>query len=191
MYNMTEVINVNKKLIRQQKVAFLKGHRKYRDEVLLLRQLFKCEDWKNASSVGITLSMAHEINTFDIIKYALIEGKSVYVPHCDYSSKRMDFVKFQSPDELIEDAKGILAVQEPHEINNHLDLLIVPGVAFDERGYRIGYGGGFYDRFLACFTGKAVSLALEGQITALEPEPFDEPVHLVITEERLLTGVRT
>ncbi|TDM13137.1 5-formyltetrahydrofolate cyclo-ligase [Macrococcus lamae] len=181
---------MNKKNIRQEKLAFLKSSNKYNEEVILLRKLFELDEWKNASAVGVTLSMSHEINTYEIIKFALIQGKKVYVPHCDYKNKSMNFVKFTSPDTLYKDDKGIMAVKEPHVINNQLDLLIVPGVAFSESGYRIGYGGGFYDRFLAQFKGTAVSISLEGQLTSIEPEVFDEPVHLVITEQRTLTGVR-
>ncbi|UTH12952.1 5-formyltetrahydrofolate cyclo-ligase [Macrococcus equipercicus] len=181
---------MDKKSMRQEKLKFLKETAKYKQEVLLMRKLFQLDAWHKASSIGITLSMTHEINTYEIIKFALVQGKSVYVPHCDYHQKTMDFVKFSSIDELQEDEKGILMVTGARDINNEMDLLIVPGVVFDLKGYRIGYGGGYYDRFLADYKGTAVSLALEGQLAEIAPESFDEPVHQIITEQRILTGVR-
>jgi 5-formyltetrahydrofolate cyclo-ligase len=68
-----------------------------------------------------------------------------------------------------------------------IDLLVVPGLVFDRSGYRIGYGGGYYDRYLAHFKGAAVSLAFNDQIGENLPhEEFDIPVEQVITETGLL-----
>lgn len=181
---------MDKKTLRQQMIKTLKSTKKYSNEIIILRNLIARPEWMNAETIGITLSMAHEINTFDIIKWALVEGKEVFVPHCDYKKKQMDFVLFTTIDDLIMDEKNIAAVPSPHTINNQPDLVIVPGVAFNEQGYRIGYGGGYYDRFLETYQGNTISLALEAQITDFEPEQFDEPVHLVITEKRTIDGVR-
>jgi 5-formyltetrahydrofolate cyclo-ligase len=66
-----------------------------------------------------------------------------------------------------------------------LDLLIVPGVVFDERGFRIGYGGGYYDRFLTHYKGTAISLLLENQLIHEMPvEAHDQRVDWLITEQR-------
>jgi len=65
--------------------------------------------------------------------------------------------------------------------------LIVPGLVFNEKGYRIGFGGGFYDRFLADYHGKTVSLAFDFQVMKEIPtESFDLPVQIIITNERVI-----
>lgn len=181
---------MDKRTLRREMINKMKNTHKYVIEVELLKRLIQRQEWKEAQSIGITLSMDHEINTFDIIKWAQVAGKQVFVPQCDYHSKEMDFVLFNSKDDLVLDEKNILAVPAPHTINNHPDLVIVPGVAFNEKGYRIGYGGGYFDRFLDIYDGPTIALAMEEQITSWQPDEYDEPVHLIITEERMIDGVR-
>jgi len=179
-----------KKRIRKEVILYLKEKDKYLAEIELLRALFESNEWKNAQSIGVTLSMDHEISTENIIRFALIENKKVYVPNCDYQNKTMNFVRFHSPADLHKDEKGILAVESPTEINNEVDLLVVPGLGFNTNGYRVGYGGGYYDRFLSSFKGRTVSLILDAQIMDIPIDDFDQPVHRIITEKRIITGVR-
>ena len=71
-----------------------------------------------------------------------------------------------------------------------LDIVIVPGLAFDPQGYRIGYGGGFYDRTLPkwCPPAIAIGVAFDLQLASEVPrEPWDIPVDLIVTDQRVLT----
>lgn len=179
-----------KKDIRRNVISYLKETDKYSAEIELLKSLFQSTEWQQADSIGVTLSMDHEVSTENIIRFALIENKKVYVPNCDYKNKTMDFVRFHSPSDLYKDEKGILAVKHPTEVNNEIDLLLVPGLAFNREGYRIGYGGGYYDRFLSSFKGQTVSVILDAQLMKIPVDDFDQPVHKIITEKRIITGVR-
>ena len=100
-----------------------------------------------SSKISIVLSMLHEVNTYDIIETAIKMGKQIYVPHTDYNENHMTFKQLLSLNDISKDAKGINYSTSNTATTNELDLIIVPGVAFNKDGYRIGYGGGYYDRF--------------------------------------------
>ena len=89
--------------------------------------------------------MTHEVDTYPIIETMLSDGKKVFVPNTNYKLKEMNFKQLLSLNRLEKDEKGLLYVNDDTEITDQLDL-IVPGVAFRDDGYRIGYGGGYYDK---------------------------------------------
>ena len=93
-----------------------------------------------------------EIPTFHIIEQAWHEGKEVAVPKCNPENKAMEFKKITSFEQLESVYSGLLEpVAETVKVRDQhdLDLLIVPGLAFTKDGYRLGFGGGYYDRFLS------------------------------------------
>jgi len=74
---------------------------------------------------------------------------------------------------------------------SRLDVLVVPGIGFDEMGRRIGFGKGYYDRVLETFSGMAIGLAYEFQILKEIPcDPLDRPCHWVVTEKRVIQGAQ-
>ncbi|MFD2925972.1 5-formyltetrahydrofolate cyclo-ligase [Halobacillus naozhouensis] len=154
-------------------------------------QLFQSALWKSAEVVAVTISLTHEWSTHPIIEAAWDQGKKIVVPKCDPELKILTFYDLQSYEQLEVVYYGL---QEPSPAKSQaiekkeIDLLIVPGLIFDRKGYRIGFGGGFYDRFLADFNGVTVSLVSEKQVTEeLPSEGFDIPVQHIITEENWLT----
>ncbi|MEK3931528.1 5-formyltetrahydrofolate cyclo-ligase [Bacillus sp. FSL R7-0642] len=145
------------------------------------------KEWAEAKTVGITLSMENEVNTYAIIEKAWEEGKKVVVPKCNKETRTMSFRQISNFDQL---EIVYMNLREPipartEEVNaNDIDLQIVPGVAYTERGERIGYGGGYYDRYLLHYKGKTLSLAYSFQIVEHIPvEPFDKNVEKIITEK--------
>lgn len=151
---------------------------------------FKKEDsYKKARGIFIYIGFGSEINTKVIIEDALKKGKEVYVPKV--KGKEMLLIKIDSLENLVTSSYGIL---EPIGDNNNfdvdkLDLLVMPGVAFDNSGNRIGYGGGYYDRFLEKNKTNAekIALAYEFQILNLiNNEKHDVKVDKIITEERII-----
>ncbi|AZJ22364.1 5-formyltetrahydrofolate cyclo-ligase [Bacillus wiedmannii] len=149
--------------------------------------LYAQKEWAEAKTIGITLSMENEVNTYAIIEKAWEEGKKVVVPKCNKGTRTMSFRQISNFDQL---EIVYMNLREPipartEEVNaDDIDLQIVPGVAYTERGERIGYGGGYYDRYLVHYKGKTLSLAYSFQIVEHIPvEPFDKNVEKIITEK--------
>lgn len=146
--------------------------------------------WQDAKTIGTTVSRRREINTTPLIQKAWKQGKAVAVPKADPQVKAMDFRKIHSYQDVETAYAGI---QEPIEeltesvSNDDIDLLMVPGLLFDRQGYRIGFGGGYYDRYLIAYNKAAVSLALDMQVIDSVPkESFDRPVDFVVTETKVI-----
>jgi 5-formyltetrahydrofolate cyclo-ligase len=143
--------------------------------------------WVNANTIGITISNFPEVDTYQIIRRAWEQGKRVVVPKCIPEGKKMDFRQLKQFNQLesvyfglYEPMESLTLLVDPKEI----DLIIVPGLAFDKSGYRIGFGGGYYDRFLENFKGHTLSLCFSEQIVECVPtEVHDIPVEKTITNE--------
>ncbi|MDG0842549.1 5-formyltetrahydrofolate cyclo-ligase [Staphylococcus equorum] len=175
---------MSKKVLRQDKIelmkSFMSNNHKQASDEYLANHLFDTSEYKSAKRVGIVLSMPHEVNTYSIIEQMLNEGKTVFVPETNYKSKKMTFKHVDSLDHIGPDDKEINHVVADTEISNQLDLLIVPGVVFNHSGYRIGYGGGYFDKFLSQNAQPTISLLYDFQLGDFEVESHDQPVEKLI-----------
>lgn len=149
------------------------------------RRFLAEENVLRASVIGITISNYPEVDTEEIIKSLWKLGKTVVVPKCTIKDRTMTFYKIESFDVL---ETVYMHLKEPNPListavsQNDIDLLVVPGIVYDFTGYRIGYGGGYYDRYLSGYTGHTVSLAFDFQVCSLvEREYYDLPVDQIIT----------
>lgn len=167
------------------KLSNLDEDYKKRHEHTLKSELLAYIKENNFKSVGIVLSMPHEMDTDNIILSLLEDGIEVYNPVCDYDKKIMNFYPFTSMEEVTKDEKGI-RIPPVTSPKNDFDLVVVPGLVFDGAGYRIGYGGGYYDKFLKDFNGHKVSVIFEEQFGTVEKESHDIPVDFIITPDRKL-----
>ncbi|MDC3413388.1 5-formyltetrahydrofolate cyclo-ligase [Aquibacillus sp. 3ASR75-11] len=171
-------------------VHTLKNNDKETIEKWFYHDLFATSYWKNASSIGITISRRHEWNTIPIVKKAWEQNKTVSVPKCFPEDKRLVFYQITSMDQLERVYMDLLEpiVSQTIEINcQDIDLLIVPGLLFDSHGFRIGYGGGYYDRYLKNYPNETVSLASTNQLIEKVPtDQYDIPVDHLITNMGLL-----
>ena len=127
-----------------------------------------------------------EVETRDLIARALRGGKRVLCPRAERGPRRLEHYEIRSLDELEQTALGLW---EPNPSRAtpadpaDADLVLVPGIAFDRRGHRIGYGAGYYDRFLATCGATTVGLAYSFQVReALPHERHDVPVNVIVTE---------
>ncbi len=143
--------------------------------------------FQNSKHVLFYYPHQNEVHTLELIK-TYLAAKKIYLPKI---SRKGEFEPWLCEDlnQLPLNKYGIPEPSEgmkpPHE---RLDLIILPGVAFDPKGNRIGMGKGYYDRFLAHQKGVIkVALAYENQIfDELPKDPYDEPVDMIITEKRVI-----
>lgn len=147
-----------------------------------------------AEIVGVTISSFPEVDTTELIKYCWQIGKQVVVPRCIPSTRGMDFYFLTDFSEL---ENVYMKLMEPRiDVCNYaapeeIDLLLVPGVAFIKEGYRIGFGGGYYDRYLADYKGSTRSLAFDLQLMeSISIESHDVPVQAIITESQWIDAKR-
>lgn len=170
-------------------MGFSENERKHIDQ-LLLTGLLETSLWKNANTIGITISGGFEWDTEPIIQAAWQTHKTVCVPKCMPREKKLTFRRITKFSEL-EKAHFNLMEPIPEKTEtiskNNIDLLLVPGIVFDRQGYRIGFGGGYYDRFLTDFPNDTLSLIHSIQlIDHIPKESFDIPVGYILTEKKLL-----
>ncbi|EOH87709.1 5-formyltetrahydrofolate cyclo-ligase [Enterococcus pallens] len=150
----------------------------------IYRKFFQSDLWLSATSIGVTIATDFEFPTAPLIQRALLEGKKVAVPKS--LPKRQLIFYWIDKTTTFELSK--FGVEEPisdEQANpDELDLVVVPGLIFKENGYRIGFGGGFYDRFLANYSGRTASFVFVEQLMeSWEEEPFDLPVQQLFIGE--------
>lgn len=154
-----------------------------RDQRILERILHT--DWyAQAQSIYTYVSYRAEVDTKKLIQQAWKDGKNVAVPKV--CGEIINFYQIYSMDELEPGIKGILEPMEHCPLREEQDaVIIVPGAVFDLERYRIGYGGGFYDRYLETHPNyRSVALAYECQFVDSVPrQPWDRKLDCIITEE--------
>ncbi len=142
--------------------------------------------YQEAKVIATYLSFSHEFQTQGLIDQALRDGKKVLIPKT-YPKGRMEFVVYD-PQQLKKTSFGLLEPQGDLEVvdASQIDLIHVPGLAFTREGYRIGYGGGYYDRYLEHFTGQSLSTIYPCQVQEFNSEDHDIPVQEVLIYEENL-----
>jgi len=156
----------------------------------IFNKIINLDLYKEAKNIFIYLSFGSEIDTKPIIDRALEDGKEVYIPKVYKVNREMKAIRLNNFDDLEENSMGIL---EPKDDSNfiakeNIDLIIVPGAVFDLEGNRIGYGGGYYDRFLSNIKDRRnkVVLAYDLQILDnIEAEEHDIKMDYILTNSRI------
>ena len=164
----------------------LSQEQKHAIDQALTERLLHHPFYREAKVIATYLSFPHEFHTQGLIEQALKDGKKVLIPKT-YPKGRMDFVVYD-PQQLVKTSFGLLEPQGELEVvdASQIDLIHVPGLAFTTKGYRIGYGGGYYDRYLEQFTGHTLSTVYHYQVQDFIPENHDIPVQEVLVDERNL-----
>ncbi len=160
---------------------------KSRNELLIYQHLFASQIWKQAETVGITISNPQELDTKPLIAQALSFGKVVCVPKT-FSGRKMKFFQLTAHTKIIKSKFGVFEPQNEYGFVSpaKIDLLVVPGLAFSANGDRLGFGGGFYDRFLTNYCGQIISCAGPERFyatTKWETEPTDQKIPNILTIE--------
>ena len=186
---------LEKQRLREERLAAREALSEQERSVLddrITQKLLATSEYAEATTVLTYVSVSSEVSTRMFIECALRDGKTVAVPRC-LPGHCLEFVAIASleqlvaaPFNLLEPSRELSAVTEDQKNNA---ICIVPALLVDTKGYRLGYGAGFYDRFLSTYSGKKICLAYQQNLsrTTLPHTAFDVAVDVVITESDVLT----
>jgi 5-formyltetrahydrofolate cyclo-ligase len=162
------------------------SNEKKQETLEILSKLVLSNNFVNSGSIGLFMNTEFEFELFELFRICKDKKKKIFVPKT-FSHHQMAFIELEEKtitDYLAGDlerqsetqqlARGKFGIWEPRwGIAGVPDLIVVPGVAWNSKGHRIGYGGGFYDRYLANFKGHTVSLIYDFQKAEFEAELHD------------------
>lgn len=153
----------------------------------ILQKLSSLQEYKFSNIVLVYVSKNIEVSTDIIIEDAWRKGKRVAVPKCNMDDRSMDFYYIKSRNDL---EKGAFGLYEP--IKNQCEIFtsfsqgicIVPGFCFDQNGYRLGYGHGYYDRFLHRFGGFTAGICYSSCMKFYLPRgKYDKSVDVIVNDK--------
>lgn len=157
---------------------------------MIEKHVLRFIELKKINAVYGYISYPSEVSTFSLLKKLLSEGKEIFAPRIDKKTKQMKFHRIHNVTRHLQ--KGAYESMEPRRPDNKEtfpqkgDLVLVPGAAFDKRGYRIGYGKGYYDRFMSAMKKNTAALGLcchDFFVDRLPSERHDKRVQVVVTEK--------
>lgn len=183
-----EALRTNMKKLRDN----IPEERRKEEDAKLLDIITQTALYQEATSILTYISFGSEVSTRELIKKAMKDGKLVYVPRVNGDT--MEFYRFEEWNALVESKQGILEPEKnpakrfPYDLHVSLDraqdcVFIVPGLAFDKKCNRLGYGGGYYDKYLKTFVKRmTLGVAYSEQIVDSVPVTNrDEALDLVVT----------
>ncbi len=166
---------------------------------LIMQRLTKLARFQSAATIFTYVEFRSEVATRALIDYMLEMGKQVVVPVTLVQERDLLPVSISIPDQEL--APGYCSIPEPIAAirerqlvsPDSIDLVLLPGSVFDERGGRMGYGGGYYDRFVSQKAPQALRIGLAYEVQMVQRAPLqehDELLDLILTETRSVTGER-
>ena len=176
--------------LRQSMPPEIKAER----DAAIAAQVRRLWQYQNNRVLLVYVSTSIEVDTIQIINQALADGTKVAVPRCVPDTRNMEFYYIEAIDEL---SPGMFGVLEPSVVPEKMyqerdgGLCLVPAFSYDWQGYRLGYGKGYYDRFLSRFEGNIVGICYSDCVQRSLPHGrYDRPVELLVTEKYLRRTVR-
>lgn len=175
-------MNVEKERLRKLGLANLKWLHEHpilkeQKEQEISQALFNDPYWQNAKTIAITKPLDFEFNTHLLLEKGWLEGKNMLMPIAG-SKRQLTFHSVSTDTKFKKSAFGVAEpISAPVVSAEKIDLVVVPGIVFTHEGFRIGFGGGFYDRFLQQYKGESCSLVFSEQMQEhWQVETFDLPV---------------
>lgn len=164
-----------------------------------MKKIVEMTQFQNAATIFTYVDFRSEVMTTPLIKYMLECGKKVAVPVTFTREKDLLAVTITDLDRDLE--PGYCSIPEPIATIRDkqciypglIDIIFLPGSVFDERGGRMGYGGGYYDRFVSLKAPRALRVGLAYELQVVEHAPLqahDEFLDFIVTEERVIVGSR-
>ncbi len=176
----------------------LTSHEIAAQSTAIQQRLLSLDEIKNNTTIFAYVSFRSEVETLTLVDTLIAMGKTVIVPITRVEEKRLDAIRITN--RLTDLEPGYCNIPEPTEelcksqevAPEEIEVILLPGSVFDERGGRFGYGGGYYDRFLAKVP-KAIRIGLAFDLQIIEKAPLqehDEILDLVVTESRVIRSGR-
>ena len=180
---------MNKSILRKKFLDLRAQYSKkqwHENSFLIIKKLFELEIFKESNNIHTYISLKKEVDTHDIISKSLKLKKMVFCPKV-VGKNQLTHHQILSLQNL---KKSKLSILEPTENSPLMDLqpdcILIPGLSFDNKGYRLGYGGGYYDNFLKSQKGKKIGLFFDFQFTkTVFRENHDIKLDMVITESKI------
>ena len=180
---------VDARKIAKENLLRLSAEKRNPQEELILDYLRHLPEWTEAKIIALTKSMPIEFSLEKVVKLARNMNKKIVVP-VTLPHRQM---KFAFWDEKTQFQKNSFGVEEPIQPiwvdEEQIDLVIVPGLAYSKKGERLGFGGGYYDRFIERDSFSTISLAYQEQVyeeAVWNVEIFDQTVQILITKEGVI-----
>ncbi len=191
--------------IRPLKTALREKYRRIRETLTdeektgfdeaIAAQVRRLWQYQRNNTLLVYVSTPIEVDTHRIINNALNDGKKVAVPRCITGTRNMEFYYINSMEDLDSGAFGVLEPNPQKAIlmeDFSSGLCIVPAFSYDWNGFRLGYGKGYYDRFLSRFNGNVIGICYSNCVQKVLPHGrYDRPVELLVTENYLRRTVKS
>lgn len=156
---------------------------------LAQQRLVATELFSSAQSLALYSPIHNETATSELFDAARRQGKQVYYPRV--VKEGLCMVEVDRPEQLVPGAFGVLEpAADLHSSQQVPDLILIPGLAFDRRGHRLGYGRGFYDRYLACCSDRAVRVGFCYSFQLCDALPVgahDQSLDVLVTDTETIT----
>lgn len=197
--------NLIRKEVLSRRDSISEDVRKVKDKEIKER-LLALPEFKASHKILLYASFRSEVNTLDLLEYCIAHDKVAVLPRVDKQNNELKIYEIKDTEELV---KGCFGIPEPNVSEDrrmnveHMDLILVPGVAFDEQCNRLGYGKGFYDKLLSRVRGQVydpggtthrglrvkgvIALAYEEQmVESIPSELHDIKMYKIITDKRII-----
>lgn len=182
---------LRKRFNAQRESLSTDDHRDFSEKIM--QRLCHTTEYQNAMTLASFVSFKSEVDTYALNEKIIRDGKTLVLPKIHAETKEMLFYKVDNLDTLVKSSYGIFEPSESiHKSVSFSDisLVITPGLAFDTKGFRLGYGGGFYDVFFKKLGSHVVKIAIGFDIqraATLPVEKYDVPVDYLVTERNIYT----
>lgn len=183
---------MDKKLLRKthiQSMGMLDDARMRKIDADICAGVLSMDEYKDAKSVFLYISVGKEVSTDVLVRKALEDGKHVYIPQC-MGNGIMHAARLEDLSRLVDGMYGIPTVESGNCViePDALDFILVPGVCFDITGHRLGRGGGYYDRYLAQnIRAYTVGVCRNAQLLeSMQVDEHDRGVDAVVTQDKIL-----
>ena len=191
-----DMVNDERQMLRNKILGardLLSASERHEKSSSAIQNFWSLPEMKHWSTLFIYVNFRSELETLELIYQCLSQGKRVAVPLVDASTVSMIPLLIQDPEKDL--VPGYYGIPEPDPQKSlrvalrEIDAAVIPGSVFDIQGGRLGYGGGYYDRFLVndAPQAKRIGFAFEMQVVEKVPvEPHDQPLDILITEKRIV-----